>query len=223
MRERGIQPPPPALRDAHYARRRARGHGEGYVSPHDDPAGRRSTITSRTRCEAARYYVPSGNGEEERAMAIGTGDRAPEFDLEEAFDRPRVRLSDFRGKRNVLLVFHPFAFTPVCAEEALDLQANLESFHNAETEVVFVSCDTSAATAGLEAGARAPSTRSPRTSGSTAPRRSAYGVFDEETGAPIRGHVPDRQGRDRDLVARQGRDRRTEMVPESLEALDEHA
>ena len=77
-------------------------------------------------------------------MAIGTGDQAPDFDLEEAFDRPRVRLSDFRGKSNVLLVFHPWAFTAVCAEEALDLQANLESFRNAETEVVFVSCDSSA-------------------------------------------------------------------------------
>ena len=78
-------------------------------------------------------------------MAVGTGDQAPEFDLEEAFDTPRLRLQDFRGKRNVLLVFHPFAFTPVCSEEALDLQANLESFENAETEVIFVSCDTSAA------------------------------------------------------------------------------
>ena len=54
-------------------------------------------------------------------MAIGTGDRAPDFDLEEAYDRPRLRLADFRGKSNVLLVFHPFAFTGVCAEEALDL------------------------------------------------------------------------------------------------------
>ena len=56
-------------------------------------------------------------------MAIETGEQAPEFDLEEAYDRPRLRLQDFRGKRNVLLVFHPFAFTSVCAEEALDLLA----------------------------------------------------------------------------------------------------
>ena len=78
-------------------------------------------------------------------MAIATGDRAPEFDLEEAHDRPRVRLSDYRGRANVLLVFHPFAFTPVCTEEAQDLQENLASFRNANTEIVFVSCDTSAA------------------------------------------------------------------------------
>ena len=39
VRERGIQPPPPALRDSHYAGARVRGHGEGYVSPHDDADG----------------------------------------------------------------------------------------------------------------------------------------------------------------------------------------
>ncbi len=63
-------------------------------------------------------------------MAITTGDQAPEFDLEETHDT-RVRLSDYRGRANVLLVFHPFAFTAVCEEEARDLQENLESFRNA--------------------------------------------------------------------------------------------
>ena len=75
-------------------------------------------------------------------MTIGTGDRAPEFDLEEAHDRPRVRLSDFLGRSNVLLVFHPFAFTEVCAEEAQDLQENLESFRNANTTPL-LSCSKS--------------------------------------------------------------------------------
>ena len=54
-------------------------------------------------------------------MTIGTGDRAPEFDLDEDDGRPRVRLSNYLGRANVLLVFHPFAFTEVCAEEAMDL------------------------------------------------------------------------------------------------------
>src|SRR3546814_18318795 len=56
-----------------------------------------------------------------------------------------VGSSDLLGRSNVLLVFHPFAFTAVCAEEAQDLQENLESFRNANTEIVFVSCDASAA------------------------------------------------------------------------------
>ena len=69
VRERGIQPPPPALRDSHYAGARVRGHGEGYVSPHDDVDGAMADhlpdgLRGRT------YYVPSGNGEE-----ISDGDR----------------------------------------------------------------------------------------------------------------------------------------------------
>ena len=77
-------------------------------------------------------------------MAVQTGDKAPDFDLEVTHDE-RVRLSDFLGRSNVLLVFHPFAFTPVCEDEARDLQENLESFRNAQTEVVLVSCDASPA------------------------------------------------------------------------------
>ena len=77
-------------------------------------------------------------------MSITTGDQAPEFDLEETHER-RIKLSDYRGRSNVLLVFHPYAFTSVCEEEARDLQANLDSFRSANTEVVFVLCDTSAA------------------------------------------------------------------------------
>jgi putative ATPase len=63
VREHGIQPPPAALRDAHYAGARTRGHGEGYVSPHDDPARATSTYLPGG-LESRTYYVRSGNGEE---------------------------------------------------------------------------------------------------------------------------------------------------------------
>ena len=136
-------------------------------------------------------------------MAIGTGEQAPEFDLEEAFGRPRVRLADFRGKRNVLLVFHPFAWTGVCEEEALDLQANLESFHNAETDVVFVSCDTSAARQAWKQEARHDLHVRVRLlaarCGGARVRRLRRDA--RRAGA---GHVPDRQGRCRHLGAREG-------------------
>jgi peroxiredoxin len=151
-------------------------------------------------------------------MAIGTGDRAPEFDLEEAYGQPRVRLSDFRGKSNVLLVFHPWAFTPVCAEEALDLQANLESFRNAETEVVFVSCDSSATRQAWrkELGATYTFASDFWQHGAAA---RAYGVFNEATGAPVRGtFLIDKDGTVIWSLVKEGR--RTEMVPNSLQALD---
>ncbi len=116
---------------------------------------------------------------------IQTGDRAPDFDLE--VDRAqRVRLADFAGRRNVLLVFHPFAFTPLCDEEALDLQENLDAFDEAETDVVMVSCDPAPArkawkeklglgfTLGSDFWPHGEATK-------------AYGVFNERTGAPVRG------------------------------------
>lgn len=154
-------------------------------------------------------------------MAVGTGERAPEFDLEEAYGRPRLRLRDFRGRRNVLLVFHPYAWTAVCRDEALDLQANLESFHNAETEVIFVSCDTSAARQAWkqELGATYAFASDFWQHGATA---RAYGVFNDETGAPLRGtFLIDKDGIVIWTLVKEGR--RTEMVPGSLEALDEHA
>ena len=116
---------------------------------------------------------------------IETGNEAPDFDLE--VDRSeRVRLADFRGRRNVLLVFHPFAFTPVCEDEARDLEENRASFDEAETDVVLVSCDS------------APSRRAwKRKLGLSYTLASdfwphgavskAYGVFHESTGAAVRG------------------------------------
>jgi peroxiredoxin len=151
-------------------------------------------------------------------MTIATGEQAPDFDLDEAWGQPRLRLRDFRGKRNVLLVFHPFAFTGVCAEEALDLQANLESFAAAETDVIFVSCDTNAARQAWkrELGATYPFASDFWPHGAAS---RAYGVFDEETGAPRRGtFLIDKNGVVIWSLVKEGR--RTEMVPESLEALD---
>ena len=45
---------------------------------------------------------------------IAVATPAPDFTLRSHADR-MVRLSDFRGKQNVVLAFHVLAFTPVCA------------------------------------------------------------------------------------------------------------
>lgn len=153
-------------------------------------------------------------------MAIATGARAPEFDLEETPGR-RVRLSDYLGRRNVLLVFHPFAWTPVCTEEAQDLQENLESFRNANTEVVFVSCDTSAA---RQAWKRALGAEYTFASDfwSHGANAKAYGVFNEANGAPLRGTFL--IGTDGTVIwslVKDAATRRTELVPGPLQALDE--
>src|SRR5918995_5525384 len=116
---------------------------------------------------------------------IGTGSKAPGFDLEVERSE-RVRLSDFRGERNVLLVFHPFAWTPVCEEEALDLQANLPAFESAETEVILVSCDPSAARQAWREKLQLEYTLA----SDFWPHGAAamtYDVFNEGRGAPVRG------------------------------------
>ena len=63
VRRDGIESPPPALRSTGYRGAAARGHGEGYVSPHDDPDAARidhlpESLRGRT------YYRPSPGGEE---------------------------------------------------------------------------------------------------------------------------------------------------------------
>jgi peroxiredoxin len=118
-------------------------------------------------------------------MTIGTGDRAPDFDLGGRWPE-RVRLADFLGRANVLLVFHPFAFTPVCTEEALDLQENLGEFRRSNTEVVLVACEPTATRQAwkehLGLDYVVASDFWPH--GAVA---RAYGVFDDDTGAPVRG------------------------------------
>jgi len=152
-------------------------------------------------------------------MAVKTGDRAPEFDLE-VTQRERVRLSDFRGRSNVLLVFHPFAFTPVCEDEARDLQQNLESFREAQTEIVFVSCDPSPARQAwkreLDAEYVFASDFWPHGAASR-----TYGVFNERSGAPRRGtFLIDRDGTVVWSLVKVDDAYRAEMVPESLGALE---
>ena len=70
VRRDGIEAPPAMLRSTGYRGAEARGHGTGYVSPHDDPeAGDVDHLPEGLR--GRTYYVPSGNGEEEAT----SGDR----------------------------------------------------------------------------------------------------------------------------------------------------
>ena len=68
VRRDGIGAPPPMLRDAHYRGAADRGHGVGYVSPHDDPAGSAADHLPES-LRGRAYYVPSSNGEEAEETA----------------------------------------------------------------------------------------------------------------------------------------------------------
>ena len=144
-------------------------------------------------------------------MAVETGSEAPEFDLE-VDKATRIRLSDFRGRRNVLLVFHPFAFTPICDEEAKDLQENLPAFESADTDVVLVSCDSSATRQAWKKHLGLTYTVASDfwPHGKAA---KAYDVFDETRGAPIRGtFLIDKSGVVVWRLVNRPEDRREELV-----------
>ena len=151
-------------------------------------------------------------------MAITAGDKAPDFDLEGERGE-RIRLADFLGRRNVLLVFHPFAWTSICTEEAQTLQENLDEFTNAETDVLLVSCDTAPARRAWkqEIGAEYAFPSDFWSHGAAA---KAYGVFNEATGAPVRGtFLIDKQGTVIWSLVTDPETRRDGLVPGSLGSL----
>jgi putative ATPase len=55
--------PPKMLRDTSIAAQRKRGHGKGYVYPHDDPEGFELEYLPE-ELRGRRYYRPTGSGEE---------------------------------------------------------------------------------------------------------------------------------------------------------------
>lgn len=74
-------------------------------------------------------------------MPIEVGAQAPDFVLRDQ-NNQEVRLSDFRGKRTVLLVFYPLAFSQVCQGELCQVRDNLNDFVNDRVQVLTVSVDS---------------------------------------------------------------------------------
>src|ERR1022692_5089790 len=73
---------------------------------------------------------------------IPTGSRAPDFALRSHADRV-VRLSDFRGRSNVVLAFHVLAFTPVCAVQMQTYESEQARFAELDAHVLAISVDAS--------------------------------------------------------------------------------
>ncbi|MEU4472894.1 peroxiredoxin [Micromonospora sp. NPDC023888] len=74
-------------------------------------------------------------------MPIEVGAEAPDFVLKDQ-NNQEVRLSDFRGRRTVLLVFYPFAFTGTCQGELCEVRDNLDAYVNDDVQVLTVSVDS---------------------------------------------------------------------------------
>ena len=69
------------------------------------------------------------------------GDKAPDFELPAAGDT-KIRLSDYLHRKNVILSFHPLAFTGVCSAQMQDLQAESGTLNGKETVALGISVDS---------------------------------------------------------------------------------
>jgi peroxiredoxin len=77
-------------------------------------------------------------------MAVEVGEQAPDFELTDQHGTP-VRLSSFRGAKNVVLVFYPLAFSGVCTGELCAIRDEFPVDRD-DVEVLAVSVDSTFAT-----------------------------------------------------------------------------
>ncbi|HVK24799.1 MAG TPA: peroxiredoxin [Actinokineospora sp.] len=74
-------------------------------------------------------------------MAVEVGQKAPDFTLND-YNKQPVKLSDFEGSKNVLLVFYPFAFSGICTGELCQVRDELATYTDNDIQVIGVSVDT---------------------------------------------------------------------------------
>lgn len=126
-------------------------------------------------------------------MPLETGAQAPLFTLPDQHNQP-VSLADFAGRKDVLLVFFPFAFTAVCRTELSGVRDDLDDFANDDVQVLTVSVDSVPAHAAWaeREGFTFPVLSDFWPHGAVA---REYGVFNDQRGAADRGtFVIDRGG-----------------------------
>lgn len=86
--------------------------------------------------------------------SVKVGDTAPDFDLAwfapvgdgkenpPKYEQKRIKLSDFKGKQNVVVAFFPAAFSPGCTNEMKQYQTQHGTFTAANTRVLGISVDS---------------------------------------------------------------------------------
>jgi peroxiredoxin (alkyl hydroperoxide reductase subunit C) len=126
-------------------------------------------------------------------MPLEVGAQAPDFVLKDQ-NNQEVHLSDFRGKKNVLLVFYPLAFTGTCQGELCQVRDNIGDFQSDSVQVLAISVDSaySHKVWAEQEGFDFPLLADFWPHGEVA---HAYGVFNRDKGFANRGtYVIDRDG-----------------------------
>jgi len=74
-------------------------------------------------------------------MSIAVGQTAPDFTLPDQ-NKKEVKLSDFAGKKRVVLVFYPLDWSPTCTNEHACFVNDMRNFDTLDAEVLGVSVDS---------------------------------------------------------------------------------
>ena len=75
-------------------------------------------------------------------MSLPIGSLAPDFELMTQDPARKVKLSDFRGKKRVVLLFYPMDFSSVCTAELCAMGPSLDVVAGDDAVVFGVSCDS---------------------------------------------------------------------------------
>ncbi len=74
-------------------------------------------------------------------MPISVGQSAPEFSLKDQ-TMQEVKLADYRGKKNVVMVFYPLDWSPVCTNEHACMVNDMKKFESLNAQVLGLSVDS---------------------------------------------------------------------------------
>ena len=87
-----------------------------------------------------KIYDPGQLKPVDSILRVKTGDKAPDFILPSVSGR-KIRLSDYEGKKNVMLSFVPAAWTPVCSDQWPGYNIARPFFDKYNTEVIGITVD----------------------------------------------------------------------------------
>ena len=126
-------------------------------------------------------------------MTLIIGNPAPAFELSNQHGE-KVSLASFKGKKNVVVLFYPFAFSGLCTGELCAIRDDLSAFQNDNVQLVAISCDPMFAQRAFseKEGYKFPVLSDFWPHGEVA---KAYGVFEATRGCAIRAtFVIDKEG-----------------------------
>ncbi|HEY5631106.1 MAG TPA: peroxiredoxin, partial [Nitrososphaeraceae archaeon] len=76
----------------------------------------------------------------EASEGLKENSMAPDFSLVDSNGKT-IKLSDFRGKKRVVVYFYPKDFTPGCTTEAIEFSRDYDKYRDANIEIIGISPD----------------------------------------------------------------------------------